>query len=60
MASQNGTVSRNIVSHKLAEDGPTSGGVTEGIGRVITVTAIADTASATKRVQELLISLKRR
>jgi hypothetical protein len=44
----------------LAEDLPTSSAVGKGVGRVIEVTAIADTASATERVQELLIGLKRR
>jgi len=60
MGPQDGPVSRNIVSYKLAENGPASGGVTRRVGRVIDVTAIAETACATKRVQELLIGLKRR
>src|SRR5713101_2362340 len=32
VASQNGPVCRNIVRHKLSEDRPTRGAVTEGIG----------------------------
>ena len=59
MGSQNGPVSRYVVSHKLAEDGPTGGGVSQGVGSVIDVSAIAETACATERVQELLIGLKR-
>jgi hypothetical protein len=60
MGSQNGAVSRNIVGHKLTEDGPTSRGVTQGVGRVFDVSAIADTACPAKRVQELFVGLKRR
>ena len=60
MGSQDGPVSRNIVSHKLAEDGPTSRGVTQRVGGVIGISAIAETACATERTQELLIGLKRR
>jgi hypothetical protein len=59
MGLQNRPVSRNVVSHKLAEDGPTRGGVTQGVGRVI-VSAIAETACAAELVQVLLIRLKRR
>jgi hypothetical protein len=58
MGSQDGPVSRNIVGHKLAEDRPPSGGVRQGVGRVIDLSAIADAACATKRMQELLIGLK--
>ncbi len=58
MGPQGGPVGRNIVSHKLTEDRPTSGSVPQRIGRIIDVPAIADTACATKRVQELLIGLK--
>ena len=60
MGSQNRPVSRNIVSNKLAKDGPTCGGITQGIGRVIDLSDIAETACAAERVQELLIRLKRR
>jgi hypothetical protein len=59
MALQNGPVSRNVVSHKLAEDGPTGGGVTQGIRGVFDISAVADATCTTKRVQELLIGLKR-
>jgi hypothetical protein len=59
MGSQNRSVSRNIVSHQLAEDRPASGGVTQGVGRVIDITAIAETPCAAERVQKLLIGLKR-
>jgi hypothetical protein len=55
---QGRTIGSDIVGHKLAEDGPTCGCVTEGLGRVTGVSTIADTAGATKRVQELLVSLK--
>jgi hypothetical protein len=58
MGSQNGPISRYIVSHKLAEDRPTSCGVSQGVWRVIGVFAIAYTACATERVQELLIGLE--
>src|SRR5215471_6204065 len=60
MGSQNGPVSRYIMSHKLAEDRPTSRGVSQGLGGVVGRSAIAETACATERVQELLIGLKRR
>jgi hypothetical protein len=60
MGSQNGSVSRYIVSHKLAEDRPSRRGVSQVGGRVMGVSAIAETARATERVQELLIALKRR
>src|SRR5690349_17637038 len=60
MGSQDGPVSRNIVSHKLTEDGPASRGGTQGLRRISNVSAIADTPGTTKRVQELLIGLKRR
>ena len=59
MALQNGPVSRNVVRHKLAEDGPTGGGVTQGIRGVFDISAVADATCTTKRVQELLIGLKR-
>ena len=58
MGSQNRSVSRYIVSHKLAEDRPTGRGVSQGVGSVIDVSAIAEAACATERVQELLVSLK--
>src|SRR5580700_8249434 len=60
MALQNGPVSRNVVSHKLTEDRPTGGGVTQGIGGVFDISAIADTTCAAESMQELLIGLKRR
>src|SRR5215469_6100052 len=60
MRSQNGPISRYIVSHELAEDRPTSSGVAQGVGRIIDISAIAETARAAKRVQELLVGLKRR
>src|ERR1700722_4364145 len=59
VALQNGPVSRNVVSHKLAEDGPTGRGVTQGIGGVLDISAIADTACAAESMQESLIGLKR-
>ena len=59
MRSQDGPVSRNIVSYKLAENGPASCGVTQGIGRNIDVSAIADTPCATQRAQKLFIRLIR-
>jgi len=58
MGSQDGTVSRNIVSYKLAQNGPASCGVTQGIGRIIDVSAIADPPCATQRAQKLFIRLK--
>jgi hypothetical protein len=60
MGSQDGPVSRDIVSDKLAEDRPTGCGIRQGVRRIIHVSTVAETACATKRVQELLISLKRR
>jgi hypothetical protein len=60
MGSQNGPVSRYIMSHKLAEDRPTSGALFQRSGRVVGRSAFAETACATYRVQELLIGLKRR
>ena len=58
MGPQRGPVGCNIVSYKLTEDRPTSGSLPQRIGRVVDVSAIADTACATKCVQELLIGLK--
>jgi hypothetical protein len=58
MGSQRGPVGRNIVSYKLTEDRPTSGSLPQRIGSVINISTIADTACATKCVQELLIGLK--
>jgi len=59
MVLQNGPVSRNVVGHKLAEDGPTGGGVPQGVGGVFDVAAIAKPACAAESMQELLIGFKR-
>ena len=58
MRSQNGPVSRYIMSHKLAKDRPTGRGVSQRVGSVLDISAIAEAACTTKRVKELLISLK--
>ena len=60
MALQNGPVSSEVVSYKLAEDGPTGGGVTQGVGCVFDVAAIAEPTCAPKSMQELFIGLKGR
>ena len=60
MIAQNRSVGRNIVSHELAEDRPSSGRRAERIGSIVGVSAIADPARTPERVQELLIRLKRR
>jgi hypothetical protein len=60
MGSQCGPVSRNIMSNKLPENRPTSGGAAQGVGSVLSVSTIAEASRATKGVQELLIGLKRR
>src|SRR5712671_1274282 len=60
MRPQDRPVSRNIVSHKLTEDGPASGCVPQSLGRIIDVSTSTNAASTTQRMQELLISLKRR
>jgi hypothetical protein len=58
MISQNGPVSRNVVSHKLAEDRPTSSSFTQRVGGVLNISAIAETTCAAKRAQKLFIGLK--
>src|SRR5271156_5512597 len=60
MGSQNGPVSRYVVSHKLAEDRPSGRSVRQRGGSVIDVSAIAETAGAAERIQELLICIERR
>src|SRR5271154_469445 len=60
MGSQSGSIRGYIVSHKLTKNRPASRRVSQGVRRVIDVSAITDTACASEGVQELLIGLKLR
>ena len=60
MSSQRGSIRGYVVSHKLAKDRPSSRSVSQGIGSVLDVSAITETACASKRVQKFLIGLKGR
>ena len=58
VGSQGRPVGRNVVSDKLAEDRPTSRGLAKGVRIVFDVSAIAYSAFASERVQELLVCLE--
>src|ERR1700733_15950763 len=60
MSSQRGSIRGYVVSHKLTKNRPSSRSVSQGIGSVIDVSAITETACASERVQKLLIGLKGR
>src|SRR6204780_5231289 len=60
MSSQPGSIRGYVVSHKLTKDRPSSRSFSQGIGSVIDVSAITETACASERVQKFLIGLKGR
>src|SRR5271163_2630234 len=60
MSSKPGSIRGYVVSHKLTKNRPSSRSVSQGIGSVIDVSAITETACASERVQKFLIGLKGR
>src|ERR1700760_1366285 len=60
MGLQDGSIRSDIVSYKLTKNRPASRSVSQGVSRVINVSAITETACASEGVQELLIGLKLR